>query len=145
MVDLEKAIFGFILMSETLDDMFLRLQNGQVPNNWGKVAYPSLKPLASWFEDLVKRVEFMREWLVNGNPNSYWLPGMYFPQGFLTGVLQTHARKHRVAIDLLAFEFHIQDAEDAADVEEAPEDGVLIYGLFMDGARYNREVTCIDE
>ena len=28
LIDLEKAIFGFILMSETLDDMFLRLQNG---------------------------------------------------------------------------------------------------------------------
>jgi dynein heavy chain len=28
LVDLEKAIFGFILMSETLDEMFLKLQNG---------------------------------------------------------------------------------------------------------------------
>ena len=28
LIDLEKAIFGFILMSETLDEMFLKLQNG---------------------------------------------------------------------------------------------------------------------
>lgn len=97
--DLEKAIFGFILMSETLDSMFLRLQNGQVPLNWAKVAYPSLKPLASWFSDLIKRVEFMSKWLTEGNPSSYWISGMYFPQGFLTGVLQTHARQHKIAID----------------------------------------------
>jgi len=97
--DLEKAIFGFILMSETLDSMFLRLQNGQVPLNWAKVAYPSLKPLASWFTDLIKRVEFMSKWLTEGNPSSYWISGMYFPQGFLTGVLQTHARQHKIAID----------------------------------------------
>jgi len=30
-------------------------------------------------------------------------------------------------------------------VEEKPQDGVLIYGLFMDGARYNREQKCIDD
>ena len=116
LIDLEKAIFGFILMSEVLDEMFLKLQNGQVPGNWAKVAYPSLKPLASWFSDLVKRVAFMEDWLTKGNPSCYWLPGMYFPQGFLTGVLQTHARKHRVAIDLLGWEFQIQEAEQPDEI-----------------------------
>lgn len=51
--DLDQAIHGFIVMSSTLDAMFTSLQNGQVPANWAKVAYPSLKPLASWFTDMV--------------------------------------------------------------------------------------------
>lgn len=54
--DLEKAIYGFIVMSDILDKMYLALQNGQVPANWSKVAYPSLKPLASWFIDMRQRV-----------------------------------------------------------------------------------------
>jgi len=58
-----------------------------VPGNWAKVGYPSLKPLASWYSDLLKRVAFMEDWLTKGNPAVYWLPGMFFPQGFLTGVL----------------------------------------------------------
>ena len=57
--DLRDAIHGFIVMSENLDSMYLSLQNGQVPAMWAKAGYPSLKPLASWFTDLVARVEFM--------------------------------------------------------------------------------------
>jgi dynein heavy chain len=29
----------------------------------------------------------MSAWLKNGNPNCYWIIGLFFPQGFLTGVL----------------------------------------------------------
>jgi dynein heavy chain, axonemal len=46
-------------MSEVLDSMNLRLLNGQVPLNWEKVAYPSLKPLSSWYTDLQARVAFL--------------------------------------------------------------------------------------
>ena len=74
-------------MSETLDAMYLSLTNGVVPANWEKVAYPSLKPLTSWFEDLILRVEFLNNWLTQGSPLAYWISGMFFPQGFMTGVL----------------------------------------------------------
>ena len=76
---IQLAIEGFIVMSEVLDSMYLMMQNNRVPNNWAKVAYPSLKPLSSWFADLIVRVDFMRDWLMCGNPSSYWLPGMFFP------------------------------------------------------------------
>eukprot|EP00965_Chrysotila_dentata_P037358 1242907-Pleurochrysis_carterae.AAC.2 len=43
----------------------------QVPGPWGESGrgYPSLKPLASWFKDLVQRVDFMRTWLATGVPH----------------------------------------------------------------------------
>lgn len=87
----------------------------------------------------------MAGWLANGNPSSYWISGMYFPQGFLTGVLQTHARQYKIAIDQLAFGFTIMDEEEPEEIEEKPQDGVYIYGAYMDGARYNRDLKCIDE
>ena len=132
-------------MSQELDDMYLSLTNGVVPPNWEKVAYPSLKPLTAWFEDLIMRVEFLNAWLTGGNPNAYWISGMFFPQGFLTGVLQTHARQYKIAIDELAFAFECLEFEEPNQVEEKPQDGVFIYGLFMDGARYNRDQKCIDD
>jgi len=81
----------------------------------------------------------MDDWLRNGNPHSYWMPGMFYPQGFMTGVLQTHARQYKIAIDRLSFSFEILIAEKAEEIDEKPEDGVYIHGLFIDGARYDRE------
>lgn len=145
LTDLEKAIHGFISMSEVLDNMYLSLQNGVVPANWGKVAYPSLKPLASWYIDLKARVTFMDDWLQNGTPKSYWISGLFFPQGFMTGCLQTHSRMYKIPIDKLQFSFQVLEAETIDDVDEAPEDGVYVHGFFLDGARFNREEGIIDD
>jgi dynein heavy chain len=85
--NLQKAIQGIIVMDQELDKMYVSMQNNQVPTNWDKVAYPSLKPLASWYRDLLERVAVLEDWLMNGNPNCFWMSGFFFPQGFMTGVL----------------------------------------------------------
>lgn len=85
-----------------------------------KVSYPSLKPLSSWYADMLLRVEFMDNWLKLGNPTSYSLPFMFFPQGFTTGVLQTHARQYMIAIDRLSFTFEILEAEGPEEIDEKP-------------------------
>jgi dynein heavy chain, axonemal len=87
LIDIDLAINGFIVMSETLDEMYLRFTNNQVPNNWTKVSYLSMKPLSSWFKDLLERVIFMRSWLNDGYPYCYWFSAFFFPHGFMTGIL----------------------------------------------------------
>lgn len=42
------------------------------------------------------RVIFMRGWLKEGQPACFPLPVFFFPQGFMTGTLQTFARKYQV-------------------------------------------------
>jgi len=91
-----------------------------VPPNWQAVAYPSLKPLASWVKDLGARVEFMRDWLKHGHPLSYWLSGFFFPHGFMTGTLQTYARRHLKPIDQLQFKFKILKADNPISITKAP-------------------------
>ena len=108
-------------MSSELDSMYISLQNNQVPANWVAVAYPSLKPLGSWFKDLIERVKVIEDWLVNGQPNAFWLSGFFFPQGFMTGCLQTHARLHKIAIDQLNFSYKVMEEEEAEEIEEGPE------------------------
>lgn len=89
--------------------------------------------------DYHKRMDFMLTWILTGEPKSFWLPGFYFPQGFMTGALQTHARKYKIPIDTLSFSFSVLQTENENELQEAPENGIYIYGLYLDGARWNRD------
>jgi len=46
-------------MSSDLEEVFNKMYDNLVPETWAKVAYPSLKPLGSWINDLVERLNFM--------------------------------------------------------------------------------------
>jgi len=138
LADLQKAIKGVVVMSAELEMMFTSFQNNQVPSLWSKVAYPSLKPLGSWLKDFHRRINFFKSWLVKGQPNSFWLPGFYYPQGFMTGALQTHARRYQLPIDTLNFGFTVKSMEGVDDVADAPEDGIYVEGLFLEAARWDR-------
>lgn len=71
---------------------------------------------------------------------AYWMSGLFYPQGFLTGVLQTHSRRYKTPINKLSFKFKVMDI-DLERLRDEPRDGVYIYGLFLEGARwdYNHE------
>ena len=99
LVDLQKAIRGEIVMSLDLDAMYTACMNNQLPPIWTKVSFATLKTLASWMKDVNFRIDFMRVWLQTGLPTCFPLPVFFFPQGFMTGTLQTFARKYQVAID----------------------------------------------
>jgi dynein heavy chain len=107
LTELKRAIQGFAVMSQELDEMYLAFTNNVLPGIWKTVSYSSLKPLSSWFKDMIARVAFIRDWLQNKAPLSYWMSGFYFPQGFLTGVLQSHARQYKIPIDTLSFKFKV--------------------------------------
>merc|ERR1719502_2069481 len=124
LVLLRRAIKGLIVMSADLEEMFNAFLINKVPPYWTKNSYPSLKPLASWFSDLVQRMEFMHAWNKTGKPNSFCMPYIYFTVGFLTGAMQSHARKHVIPIDSLNFSFRMTKFSKAEDVETAPPDGV---------------------
>nr|KAJ3422838.1 Dynein heavy chain 6, axonemal [Polyrhizophydium stewartii] len=148
-----KAVKGLIVMSSELELVFKSLLNNEVPGAWSNHAYPSLKPLASWVKDFHKRVDMMRGWADEGQPTYFWLPGFFFPQGFLTGVMQNHARKYNIPIDTLLFTYKVKDFDEAelrarasdANTLADDEDGVLVSGLFMEGARWDKEKRLLQD
>jgi len=78
---LQKAIRGFVVMSEELEMIYTSFLNNHVPQLWAAAAYPSLKPLSSWVSDLVLRCTFIYNWIKHGQPKSFWISGFFFPQG----------------------------------------------------------------
>ena len=143
-VELKKAIKGLVVMSSDLDDMYSSFINNTIPPIWMKVSFASLKGLASWMTDLVSRIDFLRLWLHEGQPVAFSLPAFFFPQGFMTGTLQNHARKYQVAIDTLSFKYHILQGTHT-DLQEQFDDGVIVYGLYMEGARWDSNMHLVQE
>jgi len=88
-------------MSSALEHMYNQMMKNEVPELWK--SYPCLKPLTSWVVNLVERVQFIRDWLEVANPKAFWMSGLFYPQGFNTGVMQTHARKYGLEINKLIF------------------------------------------
>jgi len=145
LADLLKALKGLVVMSADLEAMLSSLYSNQVPGLWAKNAYPSLKPLAAWVDDLAEKLRFVQLWVDKGPPPAYWVSGFFFPQAFLTGTLQNYARKYKVAIDSVNFDFHVLKKEGAKDILSKPPDGVYIYGLFLEGAGWDADAHCLVE
>ncbi|KAJ9522811.1 hypothetical protein QJQ45_019799, partial [Haematococcus lacustris] len=137
--ELQRAVKGLAVMSQELEGMALALINNQVPSVWAQAAYPSLKPLAAWVHDFGERMAAMAAWIADGEPVCFWLPGFFFPQGFMTAALQNHARKTGVPIDRLSFSFDVRgDLSAPEEVIAAPEQGVLVHGLFLECAVWDK-------
>jgi len=137
--DLRKATKGLVVMSGELEKMYEYFLYQKIPELWGKVAYPSLKSLAPWFKDLVERVKFLRNWLEFGPPKVFWISGLYFPQGFLTGVLQGHSRRFKIPIDTIQYRVEVLNALDPSEITKPAETGVNIFGLYMEGAKWDNK------
>jgi dynein heavy chain len=141
--DVRKAMKGLVVMSAELEQVFHAMSDGRVPGMWAAVAYPSLKPLGTWVADLVQRLVFLQKWLDSGSPASFWISGFFFTQSFLTGTLQNFARRQLIPIDMLSFDYDVQAV--GFEPEKPPPDGVYIYGLFIEGCRWDASKATLAE
>lgn len=146
LVKILKAIEGTEVMSAKLEDIFNCFINNKVPGVWmdTNLGYPSLKPLESWINDLVDRIKFISSWVYDGPPNSFWVAAFFFPQGFMTATMQTYARTTGKPIDTLSFLTHVRDVM-VDEVTEAPEVGVNIHGLYMQGAKWDFKKKSVED
>jgi len=133
------------VLSLELEQIFNSLFDNKVPDAWKAKSYPSLKPLASYIIDFLERLKFMQTWIDEGAPPAFWISGFYFTQSFLTGTKQNYARKYTIAIDEIDFDFVVISDEKKYDLTKQAEDGAFVFGLFLEGGRWDNDAECLEE
>ena len=151
---LRRALSGQQVVSPALETLSTALHRSQLPATWLASSYPSLRPLSAYVEDLRRRCDHLKQSVeggglaVNraGEARQIWLGGLFAPQAFLSAILQEYARSHGVAVDSLSFHHHLlSDSDRDAFATESVGSGVLVTGLWLEGARWDSARCSLDE
>lgn len=144
-----EAYTGTIIMSEDLRDALDNMYDARIPKLWYKISWDSAT-LGFWFTELLERNMQFRSWLFDGRPNQFWMTGFFNPQGFLTAMRQETTRMNLSkgwALDSVILHNDVTRMmkEDVNAPPPADIGGVYIYGLFLDGAGWDRRNTKLME
>ncbi|XP_075002904.1 dynein axonemal heavy chain 8 isoform X1 [Calonectris borealis] len=135
--DLKLAIEGTIIMSENLRDALDNMYDARIPQLWRRVSWDS-STLGFWFTELLERNNQFSTWIYEGRPNVFWMTGFFNPQGFLTAMRQEAARAHKGwALDTVTIHNEVLK-QNKDEITAPPSEGVYIYGLYLEGAGWDR-------
>ncbi|CAH8603584.1 unnamed protein product [Dicrocoelium dendriticum] len=144
LTDLQLAINGTVVMNQTLRDEMNCIYNACIPTAWVKISWES-STLGFWFTELIERNHQFANWLNNGRPTCFWITGFFNPQGFLTAIRQEVTRKHEGwALDSVVLWNEVTKFMND-DVNKPPSEGTLVYGLFLEGAGFDRRNLCLSD
>ncbi|XP_051576060.1 dynein axonemal heavy chain 5 [Myxocyprinus asiaticus] len=135
--DLKLAIDGTIIMSENLRDALDCMYDARIPARWKKASWASTT-LGFWFTELLERNRQFHLWIFEGRPNCFWMTGFFNPQGFLTAMRQEITRASKgCALDRMVLCNEVTKwMKD--DITQPPAEGVYVYGLYLEGAGWDR-------
>jgi dynein heavy chain len=128
-------------MQELFDDMFF----DKVPNYFADVAYMSIRPLGSWYQNLQERnrqlIDFTTELQL---PKVVYINLFFNANAFLTSIMQVTAMQYNYDLDMMSLVTEL--TKKWPDSIDAPaREGAHVFGMFMEGARWDIGASTIDE
>uniref|UniRef100_A0A8C5TYT3 Dynein axonemal heavy chain 8 n=1 Tax=Malurus cyaneus samueli TaxID=2593467 RepID=A0A8C5TYT3_9PASS len=144
LIDLKLAIDGTIVMSENLRDALDNMYDARIPQVWKRVSWES-STLGFWFTELLDRNAQLSAWIFQGRPRVFWITGFFNPQGFLTAMKQEATRAHKDwALDKVAVHNEVLKLN-REEITSSPSEGVYIYGLYLEGAGWDKRRSILVE
>lgn len=139
LVELDLGFKGDLTVSEAMEELSNSLFFDRVPKKWEILAYPSLRPLGGWLNDLNSRISQLNDWMNSPleMPAVTWISGLFNPQSFLTAVMQITAQAQSLELDKLTLLTDVTKKLNAEDFNAPAKDGTYISGLFLEGGSWN--------
>jgi len=147
LLELQLGFAGELTMSDAMEALQDALFLDRIPGSWSKMAWPSLRPLASWLVNFSDRLVQLDEWSQNPMdiPKVTWISGLYNPQSFLTAICQVTAQKQNWELDKLVTYTDVTKKMSHEEVEGHSRDGAYVWGLQMQGARWDVNNTSVEK
>uniref|UniRef100_A0A8C3C924 DYH9 protein n=1 Tax=Cairina moschata TaxID=8855 RepID=A0A8C3C924_CAIMO len=143
--ELDLGLKGELTMTSDMENLQNALFLDTVPESWIKKAYPSTASLGMWFADLLTRIKELETWTGDFSlPSAVWLAGFFNPQSFLTAIMQSTARKNEWPLDKMTLQCDVTK-KNREDFASPPREGAYVYGLFMEGARWDAQAGIITD
>uniref|UniRef100_A0A5G2QUI5 Dynein axonemal heavy chain 17 n=1 Tax=Sus scrofa TaxID=9823 RepID=A0A5G2QUI5_PIG len=143
--ELNLGLKGELTITPDMEDLATALFYDTVPDTWVARAYPSMMGLAAWYADLLLRIRELEAWTTDFVlPTAVWLAGFFNPQSFLTAIMQSMARKNEWPLDKMCLAVEVTK-KNREDMTAPPREGAYVYGLFMEGARWDTQTGAIAE
>jgi len=147
------AIKGEVVMSNDLADALTAMFEAKVPQTWvftiaGDEFSWILPTLGLWVTSLLARDDQNRTWMNHSRPTAFWMSGFFNPQGMLTAMKQEVTRKHKKeqwALDDVVYHTEVTGMVSKENVRGAPEEGLYVYGLFLDGSAWSKHDGILEE
>ncbi|XP_076108254.1 dynein axonemal heavy chain 10-like isoform X2 [Mytilus galloprovincialis] len=140
---LQKALIGEVGMSSELDDVARALFNGLIPFIWRRLAPDTLKSLGNWMIHFERRYKQYYGWVNESEPQVMWLSGLHIPESYLTALVQATCRKNGWPLDKSTLYTSVTHWKKAEDVTERAHQGCFVDGLFLEGAGWDNENSCL--
>ncbi|XP_034179159.2 dynein heavy chain 8, axonemal kl-3 [Osmia lignaria lignaria] len=138
------AIEGVIIMSEELRDALDNIYDARIPKAWKAKSWES-STLGFWFTELLDRNKQFSTWLNSGRPVKFWMTGFFNPQGFLTAMRQEVTRAHKGwALDNVTLHNDVLRYS-VEEIKTPPHEGVYVYGLYLEGAGWDKRNNILCE
>ncbi|CAD8066256.1 unnamed protein product [Paramecium sonneborni] len=111
----------------------------RVPQQWMDIGFRSENKLGQWFQEFLRRANFINNWNEQGIPNAIWLGGFMKPNSFLMYAKYSQECLNKKTI------FTILDSIKLEHITKSPSNGYYIYGLTLQGAKWNQKQHIIVE